>query len=231
MQIQALEAKINYVFQDKSLLEQALTHSSYANEQAERAPNYDRLEFLGDAVLGLVSGKFLMEKFPEMSEGELSKTRAQNICEATLAERALALELGQFILLGRGEMASGGSKRASILSDVMEAIIGALYLDGGLVAAQTVIHDHILLNIEGVNQYFDSKSNLHEYVAKNALGKLRYELNRVSGPEHSKNYHVTLYLENDKIGAGIGTSKKSAEQQAAYNALKDINRNENQACT
>jgi ribonuclease-3 len=158
-----------------------------------------------------------------MSEGELSKTRAQSVCEATLAERAGALELGQFILLGKGEAANGGRERPSILADVMESLIGALYCDGGFGVAQSFIHNHVLTNIEGVNQYFDSKSNIQEYVAKNALGRLRYELTGVSGPEHSKNFHVALYLEGDKIGEGSGKSKKTAEQQAAYSALLKLN--------
>jgi ribonuclease-3 len=231
--IENLEAKIAYVFQDKSLLLQALSHSSYTNEQIEPTDSYERLEFLGDAVLGLVSGEYLMDSFPQMSEGELSKARAQIICEAALAKQALALELGQFILLGKGEVASGGRERASILADVMESLIGALYYDGGLEAAQSFIHHFVLTNSEGANKYFDSKSHIYEYVAKNTLGRLHYELCGVSGPEHSKSFRVALYLENDKIGEGVGKSKKAAEQQAAYKALLEMNidRDENRPCT
>jgi len=215
-----IEAKIGYVFKDQTLLVAALTHSSHANEQLLNVPpNYERNEFLGDAVLGLISGEFLMEKYPEMKEGELTKLRSNIVCEASLYECGQTLALSRHILLGKGEENSGGRGRISIIADVVEALIGAIYLDGGLLAARNFIEKFILHDIN--ERYFDTdnKSLIHEYVAKHALGKLSYELTGISGPGHDKEYHIDIYLETKKIGSGSGSSKKNAEQQAAKEAL------------
>jgi ribonuclease-3 len=219
----SLELRIGYVFKDKLLLRQALSHSSYINEQmANRLPSYERLEFLGDAVLDLVASEFLMGEYPEMPEGELTKTRSRLVCEATLEHQARELKLGQYLLLGKGEEASGGRERASLLSDVIEALIGAIYLDSGFEDAKSFIHNFILTNEMPKQLYHDSKSDLQEYVIKKGLGKLRYELTGVSGPEHDKDFHVDLYLDDEKIGSATGKSKKSAEQRAAFNAIEEI---------
>jgi len=219
-----LESRIEYTFKDKLLLKQALTHTSHANEQMiNRPPSYERIEFLGDAVLDLITGEYLMDTYPQMAEGELTKTRAQTVCEPALAHCAKDLELGQYILLGKGEEHSGGRSRDSIIADVMEALIGAIYRDGGLDAAKKFVFKFILSDLADKNLFHDSKSTIQEYIMKNGLGKLRYELSSVSGPEHNKAFHINLFLEDQKIGSGSGKSKKAAEQQAASQAMKKIN--------
>ncbi len=171
--LQKLEEKIGYQFHDKALLKQALTHSSYTNEQKiNRVKNYERLEFLGDAVLELVSSEFLFRLHPNMPEGELTKRRAALVCEPSLAFCAGDLNLGSFILLGKGEEATGGRKRDSITSDVMEAVTGAIYLDGGMEPAKAFIDRFILSDLEDKSLFYDSKSSLQELVQ----GKLKKEV-------------------------------------------------------
>ena len=215
-----LEKRIGYQFRDKSLLKQALTHSSFTNEQRiNKLKHYERLEFLGDAVLELVSSQFLYHEHPEMSEGELTKLRASLVCEPSLAYCARDLELGQFILLGKGEEHTGGRKRESITSDVMEALIGALFLDGGMEQAKEFILKFVLSDLEDKQLFYDSKTNLQELVQGIWKKDVHYKAVGESGPEHDKVFQVEVYMDQEKIGTGEGRTKKAAEQNAAYQAL------------
>lgn len=214
-----LELKIGYEFKQKELLKQALTHSSFSNEQRiNKLKNYERLEFLGDAVLELLSSKFFFLNHPEMTEGEMTKLRSSMVCEPALAFCARDLNLGEYILLGKGEEATGGRERDSIISDVMEAVIGALYLDGGLEEAEKFIHKFILSDLESKQLFYDSKTILQEQLQKNG-SRLHYELIEESGPDHDKQFRVEAKVDTVVIGTGVGRTKKSAEQKAAYEAL------------
>lgn len=218
--VKNLEERIGYRFRDGSLLKRALTHSSYTNEQKlNRTGDYERLEFLGDAVLELVSSEFLFQEYPEMSEGELTKLRASMVCEPALAFCARDLELGGFILLGRGEDSTGGRERDSIISDVMEAVTGAIYLDGGMEEARKFINRFILSDLEDKQLFYDSKSNLQELIQGTLKKQFSYELLEESGPEHNKTFRVSVHMEDELLGEGSGRTKKAAEQQAAYRAL------------
>ncbi len=218
--LRRLEEKIQYCFRDQTLLRQALTHSSYSNEQKiNRYPDYERLEFLGDAVLELVSSDYMFHENPRMSEGELTKRRSSIVCEPALAFCARQIGLERFILLGKGEEATGGRKRDSIISDVMEAVIGAVYLDSGIEEARNFIRRFILSDLEHKQLFYDAKTILQEEVQKENCGLLRYELIREEGPEHDKNFVVEALIGDRKAGTGTGHSKKAAEQQAAYAAL------------
>lgn len=218
--ITQLEQRIGYIFQEKKLLKQALTHSSFANEQKiNKWDDYERLEFLGDAVLELVSSEYLYKNHPKLPEGELTKKRSSMVCEPALAYCARDVELGSFIFLGKGEEATGGRKRESITSDVLEAVIGAIYLDGGLSAAKAFIDRFVLSDLEDKQLFYDSKTILQEQVQKNGEGRLHYVLIEESGPEHDKLFRVEAMIDDKKIGAGSGRTKKQAEQQAAYQAL------------
>lgn len=224
--LQNLEERIGYRFRNKALLKQALTHSSYTNEQRiNRAKNYERLEFLGDAVLELVTSDFLFRGSPDIPEGELTKLRASMVCEPSLAFCARDLELGQFILLGRGEEATGGRERDSIISDVMEAVIGAVYLDGGMEPARTFIDRFILSDLEDKRLFYDSKSSLQELVQGKLKKDVSYELLEESGPEHNKTFRVSVHMGGECLGTGEGKTKKAAEQQAAYRALLHLRKN------
>ena len=217
---QELEKKIGYTFQNRALLKQAVTHSSFANEQKiNRQKHYERLEFLGDAVLELVSSDFLFQTHPEMPEGQLTKLRASMVCEPALAYCAKDLTLDSYIQLGRGEEATGGRYRDSIVSDVMEAVIGAIYLDGGMEPARTYIHRFILSDLENKQLFLDSKTNLQEYMQQNLIKEFHYRLVEESGPEHDKVFLVEVVMEEKVLGRGKGRTKKAAEQQAAYEAL------------
>lgn len=218
--LNALEEKIGYHFQDTSLLKQALTHSSYTNEQKiNKAKHYERLEFLGDAVLELVSSEFLFHENPNMPEGDMTKMRASMVCEPSLAFCARDLELGQYMRLGKGEESTGGRKRDSITSDAMEAVIGAIYLDGGMEPAKAFINRFILSDLEDKVLFYDSKSNLQEVIQGNLKKDFRYELLEESGPEHDKTFVVEVIMDGECLGKGSGRTKKAAEQQAAYQAL------------
>ena len=218
--LQKLQDKIGYQFQDIALLKQALTHSSFANEQKiNKLENYERLEFLGDAVLELVSSEFLFHENKDMPEGQLTKLRASMVCEPSLAYCAKDIGLGKYILLGRGEEATGGRNRDSIISDVMEAVIGAVFLDGGIEYAKKFIFQFILSDLENKILFMDSKTLLQDEVQKDNTAQLRYELVKETGPDHAKQFQVEAYLDNKVIGTGVGKTKKAAEQQAAYEAL------------
>lgn len=215
-----LEEKIAYHFCDGSLLRQALTHSSYANEmKINKYGDYERLEFLGDAVLELVSSDFLYREQKETAEGDLTKLRASMVCEPALAYCAREFGLEKYILLGKGEEATGGRNRDSIVSDVMEALIGAIYLDGGIENASAFIHRFVLSDLENKQLFYDAKTILQELVQQGNEGELHYELVKEEGPAHDKIFQVEVYVGEKKAGWGSGHSKKAAQQQAAYQAL------------
>jgi len=218
--LEELERRIGYRFRDRALLKQAMTHSSFTNEQRiRRMPNYERLEFLGDAVLELVASEFLFREHASMPEGELTKLRASMVCEPSLAFCARDLELGEFMLLGKGEENTGGRGRDSLTCDVMEAVIGAIYLDGGMEHAKEFIYRFILSDLEDKQLFYDSKSSLQELIQGKLKKEYSYELLEVSGPEHDKIFHVSVQMEGEVLGRGEGKTKKAAEQQAAYRAL------------
>lgn len=218
--LKLLEERIGYRFQNIALLKQAITHSSFTNEQRiNKFKHYERLEFLGDAVLELVSSEFLFKEHPNMPEGELTKLRASMVCEPSLAFCARDLELGQFMYLGKGEENTGGRHRDSIVSDAMEAVIGAIYLDGGMEYAKTFIYRFILSDLEDKQLFYDSKSNLQELIQGKLKKDFRYVLLEESGPEHDKVFVVEVLMEEECLGKGSGRTKKAAEQQAAYEAL------------
>lgn len=220
MNIEILEKKIAYSFQNTELLKQAITHSSYANEQKiYRGKNYERIEFLGDAVLELVSSDYIFFNNPDMPEGELTKLRSTLVCEQALAYCARELEVGAYILLGRGEEATGGRNRDSIIADVVEAIIGAIYLDGGFDKAKEFIHAFVLSDLENKQLFHDSKTLLQEMVQKDNTSVLQYDLLEEIGPEHNKIFVVAAMLDDKQIGKGEGKTKKAAEQQAAYKGI------------
>lgn len=218
-----LEQRIGYCFRNKELLKQALTHSSFANEQKiNKGQNYERLEFLGDAVLELVSSDYLFRAHPDLPEGKLTKLRSSMVCEPALAFCARDIGLESYIYLGRGEEATGGRNRDSIISDVMEAVIGAIYLDGGLEPAGDYINRFILSDLEHKQLFYDSKTILQERVQRFPDASLAYILTGETGPEHDKIFMVEAQLNGKKIGEGSGRSKKLAEQQAAYQALISV---------
>ena len=220
MKLEELEEKLGYHFHDRRLLEQALCHSSYANERhMDRLLNNERLEFLGDAVLELATSEDLYLNYPEMPEGEATRTRASIVCEQTLALCARDLGLGTWLRLGKGEELTGGRERDSITSDAMEALLGAIYLDGGFANAKEFVHHFILNDIEHKKLFFDSKTILQEQIQSETEEPLRYELIKEEGPDHNKRFTVTVSLGNDILGTGSGRTKKAAEQEAAYRAI------------
>ena len=223
--LEELENRIGYHFHNRLLLKQAITHSSYTNEQKiNRQLHYERLEFLGDAVLELVTSEFLFKDNPNMQEGQLTKMRASIVCEPALAFCARDIDLGGFIILGKGEEATGGRYRDSIISDVMEAVIGAIFLDGGMEKAKEHIYRFVLSDLENKQLFYDSKTNLQEYVQGSLKKDLVYVIVDESGPEHDKLFTVEVMVEENVLGRGQGRTKKAAEQQAAYEALLGLQR-------
>ncbi|HJB86985.1 ribonuclease III [Mordavella massiliensis] len=218
--LKQLEEKIGYAFHDRSLLKKAMMHSSYINEkQLPKHECNERLEFLGDAVLELVSSEFLFHAHPDMPEGELTKTRASMVCEPSLAFCARELKLGEYLLLGKGEDATGGRQRDSVTSDAMEALIGAIYLDGGFANAKEFIHRFVLNDLEHRKLFFDSKTILQEIVQAHFREHIQYELVNEEGPDHNKSFEVAVYIGRDCLGTGKGRTKKAAEQEAAYRSI------------
>ena len=215
---------IGYEFQDPKILRQALTHSSYANEKhIKKQSDNERLEFLGDAVLELVTSEFLYLNYPELNEGDLTKLRASLVCEPTLANCTTQIQLGNFIRLGRGEDLTGGRRRKSILSDALEAVIGAIYLDGGFTSAKEFILKFILTDIEHKKLFYDSKTILQEIVQSDYKGEeVIYCLTGETGPDHDKQFQVDVQLGSQVWGRGIGRTKKAAEQEAAYQAIMKL---------
>lgn len=211
---------IGYEFRDESLLTRALTHSSYANEHhMKKLSDNERLEFLGDAVLEIVSSEFLYLNYSELDEGKLSRLRASIVCEPTLAFCCQEINLGEYVLLSKGEDMTGGRGRKSILSDAFEAIIGAMYLDGGIEPASTFIHKFVLNDIEHKQLFYDSKTRLQEVVQANFKEPLHYVLISESGPDHAKEFKVQALVGDRSLGFGTGSNKKTAEQVAAYEGL------------
>ena len=219
-QLDELEQKIGYQFENRDLLRHALMHSSYANEHHyERGRNNERLEFLGDAVLELSSSEFLYHMYPEKPEGELTKLRASLVCEATLSFCSREIELGKYLLLGKGEDQTGGRERPSVVSDAMEALIGAIYLDGGFAAAKEFVVQFILNDMEHKQLFYDSKTILQEMVQGQCSESLVYKMIKEEGPDHNKNYEIQVMLGKKVLGQGKGRTKKAAEQEAAYQGI------------
>lgn len=224
--IAKFENLIGYTFRDKNLLIQAFTHSSFVNEQKiNKKPDYERLEFLGDAVLEMISSAHLFRSFPDKKEGEMSKIRAALVCEGALAMDSEKLDIKSYIQLGKGEEATGGRSKESIIADVMEAVIGALFLDGGIEQSKRFIDSYVLTNAEAVEKFGDNKSMLQEFVQGENLGSIRYEISGESGPEHDKIFEVRVFVGDEKLGEGTGKTKKAAEQNAAYQALLVLKNN------
>ncbi len=218
--MQDLEATIGYRFKDRKYLEIALTHSSYANEARNSGPNNERQEFLGDAVLSVIVADYIF-RHRKVPEGELTKIRASLVCETALAQFARQIHLGRHLLLGRGEAQNGGSARPSIISDAFEALIAAIYLDGGIDAARAFVLPFIVDTVEHATgtDLHDYKTQLQEVVQKNPEERVTYALVEESGPDHDKRFAVEVRLNSNVIGRGEGRSKKLAEQQAAKEAL------------
>ncbi len=215
-----LEREIGYAFRDKELLKRAMTHSSYLNEhRRERLKCNERLEFLGDAVLELTVSEALYKWYPKKPEGELTRLRASIVCEPTLALCAKEINLGEYLLLGNGEENGGGRGRASVTSDAMEALIGAIYIDGGFASVKEFIYQFILIDIEHKQLFYDSKTILQEIVQSKSKETLFYQLTKEEGPDHNKHYEVNAILGNRVIGSGSGKTKKAAEMEAAYRAI------------
>lgn len=219
-ELHELEKKIGYKFNKMEYLINAMTHSSYANEhRIDKLYNNERLEFLGDAVLEIVTSEYLFHAYPKHHEGDLTKMRASIVCEQTLALAAGDIPLGKFLLLGKGEDKTGGRNRASVVSDAMEALIGAIFLDGGLEPAKSFIMKFILKDIKDKQLFYDSKTILQEVVQSDYEGELSYAVVGEEGPDHDKTFIVEARVGDTTIGRGTGRTKKAAEQEAAYNAL------------
>lgn len=223
-ELSELETIIGYTFNDKELLLEAITHSSFTNEmKINRRSHYERLEFLGDAVLELISSEFLFEKYPNVPEGGLSRKRASMVCEHSLAICARSMNLGSFIWFGKGEEAAGGRERESILADVTEAILGAIYLDAGLEEARNYVNTHVLEFLKEQELFVDSKTVLQELVQHLESNEtLEYVLVAENGPEHDKTFMVEARLGEKVLASGEGKTKKAAQQQAAFGALKAL---------
>lgn len=220
--IKDLEAAIGYSFRDVTLLQNALTHSSYANERWHNSlASNERLEFLGDSVLGMVTAEHLYRTFPNRPEGELSRIRADLVCEASLAQVAGHLGLGSHMLLGHGEEQGGGRQRHSILADAVESVIAAIYLDGGFQAAARFIHRFVLVEIPSEKpRNVDYKTQLQELVQQKKNQVISYVLLEEKGPDHAKVFTVEVEINGKKFGTGTGSSKKRAEQDAARAAME-----------
>ncbi len=217
----SLQRTIGYIFHRPELLERALCHSSYVNEHRKKGEtDNERLEFLGDAVLELVSSDFIFHEYPEMPEGDMTRLRASLVCEPTLAVCARAFGLPAYIRLGKGEEHTGGRNRPSIVSDALEALIGAIYLDGGLDAARSFIMTFVLNDIEHKKLFHDSKTILQEIVQGDFRNeRIEYEVTGENGPDHAKIFEVRVRLGTRVFEPGKGPTKKAAEQQAAYHAI------------
>ena len=221
--MKTLEEKIGYTFRDRTLLENALTHSSYANEHRGGLPSNERLEFLGDSILGLVVADHLYRTRPDLPEGDLTRIRAALVCEGSLVQVAKSLDLGSYLKLGKGEAHGGGRARPSIQADAVEAMLAAVYLDGGIGQARKLIHDLVLTDEkEKTAAGRDFKTALQELVQRESGQVLAYRLTGESGPDHAKTFCMEVQLNGKTIGAGQGRSKKEAEQAAAKAAVASL---------
>lgn len=217
---QELQKKIGYRFRNPILLESAMMHSSYTNEK--HLPKHqcnERLEFLGDAVLELISSEFLFFDNPKTPEGKLTKLRASMVCEPSLAFCAREIDLGSYLLLGKGEEVTGGRYRDSVTSDALEALIGAIYLDGGFASAKEFVLNHVLNDLEHKKLFYDSKTILQEVVQAHFSEEISYRLVMEEGPDHNKSFYSEVYIGETCYGKGQGRSKKASEQDAAYHAI------------
>ena len=219
-----LEEEIGYTFRDSVLLRTALTHSSYANESSGSAVCNERLEFLGDSILGVTVADELYRRFPNMPEGRMTRLRAELVCEQSLYQVATSISLGSYVRLGKGMERNGGRQRPSILADAVEALIAAIYLDSGMDAASAFIHERLLSQLGEAEPlyYNDCKTALQELVQQESGRILSYELVDEQGPDHNKTFYVRVLLNGSPIGEGVGHSKKEAEQAAAGEALKEL---------
>ena len=221
--MKTLEEKLGYTFRDPSLLENALTHSSCANESRGKLHSNERLEFLGDSILGMVVAEHLYRNHPDLPEGELTRTRAALVCEESLVEVAKELGLGDYLKLGKGEEAGGGRNRPSIRADAVEAVLAAVYLDGGIGSARKIIQKYILTReVSSLSGIRDYKTALQELVQRESGQVLKYRLTGESGPDHDKRFYVEVDLNGTPVGNGEGHSKKEAEQMAAKAAIQRL---------
>jgi ribonuclease-3 len=217
-----LQSRLGYFFQDQALLKEALTHRSFCEE---RYFSYERLEFLGDSVLGLIISQFLYENFPQKTEGDLTKIKASLVSEITLTQVAQYISLGQYILISKEEEKAGGREKPSIISDAYEALVGAVFLDGGLAPARRMIEKHILSRFSQIVQnetFRNYKGELLEYLQAQGKRLPRYELLEEEGPEHEKKFTIAVFVKGKEWGRGSGTTKKEAEQNAARMALEKL---------
>lgn len=219
--METLEKKLGYTFSNRELLGEALNHSSYANEhRGAGISSNERLEFLGDSVLGFVTAEFLFKAYPRLPEGDLTRMRAALVCEQSLYEVARMLELGQYLKLGKGEEAGGGRERQSILADAVEAVFAAVYLDGGMEQIRELIYRVLLSRAPAAEERKDYKTTLQEIVQRKVGQQLTYHMVEESGPDHNKTFIFEVRLNGEPIGRGGGHSKKEAEQAAARDALE-----------
>lgn len=221
-----LETIIGYKFNNVNNLKEAITHRSFANEHRNnQMKDNERLEFLGDAILDLIISKYLFDKYPVMPEGDLSKVRASIVCEGSLAKTARHMDLGSFILLGKGEEMTGGRTRNSILADAFEAVTGAIFVDGAFEDVVQFLQTTLIENVDNLSVddlYTDYKTILQENIQKESMQPLHYEVVDEKGPDHDKDFYVAVYHGDVCLGKGVGKSKKEAEQQAAKTALKAL---------
>ena len=221
--MESLEKKLQYTFKNREFLSEALNHSSYANEHRNAGVNSnERLEFLGDSVLGFVTAEFLFKTYGKLPEGDLTRMRAALVCEQSLFEVAKLLGLGQYLRLGKGEEAGGGRERQSILADAVEAVFAAVYLDGGMENVRTLIYRVLLSKAPAAEERRDYKTTLQEVVQRKSGQVLTYHMVDESGPDHNKTFVFSVHLNGQPIGQGSGHSKKEAEQSAAKNALEKL---------
>ena len=220
--MESLEKKLGYRFRRRALLEEALNHSSYANEHKGGPGSNERLEFLGDSVLGFVSAEYLFREHPDLPEGDLTRMRASLVCEQSLHEVARELELGRYLKLGRGEEAGGGRERQSILADATEAVFAAVYLDGGIQPVRELIVRVLLSQAPAAEERRDYKTTLQEVVQRRSGQVLTYHMLSQSGPDHNKKFLFEVRLNDESVGRGEGRSKKEAEQAAARDALEKM---------
>ncbi len=218
--MEQLQNNLGYHFKNPALLARALTHSSYANERHVDTGDNERLEFLGDSVLGFITAEYLFANHRDFPEGELTKLRAYAVCEKSLFSYAEEIRLGNYLKLGKGEERTGGRTRPSVLSDAFEAVIAAIYLDGGMDEAKKFVLRFVVPYVEAKPTFKDYKTMLQEVVQKNQGETLEYVLVSETGPDHDKCFTVEVHLNSNVIGRGVGGSKKKAEQNAAKEALE-----------
>lgn len=222
-----LQSKLEVSFKQPNLLKQAFTHASYVNEHKPAPEDNERLEFLGDAVLELTVSEFLYEHFRDYSEGEMTRLRASIVCEPSLVKYAEALDFGRYVLLGKGEERAGGRERPALLADVFEAFIGALYLDQGLDVVKSFLQKVMFPSIvvEDKPRFTDFKTQLQEYIQQRAMPALEYRIVEERGPAHDREFVAEVWMDSERLGGGIGRSKKEAEQKAASEALSEFQAN------